>query len=114
VHNLNVSAQFWRRGVSCQLELEAGGYAVYVGNFQNLIRNRANTPVFNKWIFFGGIGIVPNQILLGCRLTRDLDITTTKEARCSTLSQAAGIANALAMSLYLPVLGADIVFQTFA
>ena len=37
-------------------------------------------------------------------------ITTTKEARCSTLSQAAGIANALAMSFYLPVLGADIIF----
>ena len=40
-------------------------------------------------------------------------ITTTKEARCSTLFQAAGIANALAMSFYLPVLGADIIFRTF-
>ena len=32
----SVSAEFWRRSVSCQLELEAGDYAVYVGKFQNL------------------------------------------------------------------------------
>jgi hypothetical protein len=31
-----VSAEFWGRSVSCQLELEAGDYAVYVGKFQNL------------------------------------------------------------------------------
>jgi len=32
----SVSAEFWRRSVSCELELEAGDYAVYVGKFQNL------------------------------------------------------------------------------
>ena len=32
----SVSAEFWHRSVSCQLELEAGDYAVYVGKFQNL------------------------------------------------------------------------------
>ena len=32
----SISAQFWHRSVSCQLELEAGDYAVYVGKFQNL------------------------------------------------------------------------------
>jgi len=32
----SVSALFWQRSVSCQLELEAGDYAVYVGKFQNL------------------------------------------------------------------------------
>ena len=32
----SVSAEFWTRSVCCQLELEAGDYAVYVGNFQNL------------------------------------------------------------------------------
>lgn len=32
----SVSPQSWRRSVSCQLELEAGDYAVYVGNFPNL------------------------------------------------------------------------------
>jgi len=32
----SVSTVFWQRSVSCQLELEAGGYAVYVGIFQNL------------------------------------------------------------------------------
>jgi len=32
----SVSARFWNRSVSCQLELEAGDYAVYVGKFQNL------------------------------------------------------------------------------
>ena len=31
----SVSAEFWHRSVSCQLELEAGDYAVYVGKFQN-------------------------------------------------------------------------------
>ena len=41
-------------------------------------------------------------------------INTTKEARCSTLSQAAGIANALAMSPYLSVFGPGAFFQTFA
>jgi hypothetical protein len=32
----SVSAVFWQRSVSCQLELEAGDYAVYVSSFQNL------------------------------------------------------------------------------
>ena len=32
----SVSAEFWHRSVSCELELEAGDYAVYVGKFQNL------------------------------------------------------------------------------
>ena len=32
----SVSARFWHRSISCQLELEAGDYAVYVGKFQNL------------------------------------------------------------------------------
>ena len=41
------------------------------------------------------------------------NITTTKEARCSTLSQATSIANTLAMSPYLPVLGPDFFIQRF-
>ena len=47
-------------------------------------------------------------------LSKVRHITTTKEARCSTFSQAAGIVNALAMSFYLPVLGPDILIQKFA
>ena len=33
----SVSAEFWHRSVSCQLELEAGDYAVYVGKFSELV-----------------------------------------------------------------------------
>ena len=32
----SVSTEFWTRSVSCQIELEAGDYAVYVRKFQNL------------------------------------------------------------------------------
>ena len=49
-----------------------------------------------------------------CVISRWMTVHTMKEARCSTLSQAAGIANALAMSLYLPVFGPDIIIQKFA
>ena len=41
-------------------------------------------------------------------------ISTMKEARCSTLSQAAGIANMLTMSPYLPILGPEFFIWTFA
>ena len=33
----SVSAQFWHRSVSCQLELEAGDYAVYVSKISELV-----------------------------------------------------------------------------
>jgi len=56
---------------------------------------------------------LPNPSSFNGGFTPDEAITTTKEARCSTLSQAAGIANALAISFYLPVFGPDNIIQRF-